>query len=142
MTQVDYITGLEVIDEHHSTFISIFNDISTLQNQDNNTNILPIIERLDNYAIKTFKKEEDLLKKAGFQDYEDHVLQHELFVSRVNHFKLQYNYNNSFLSKNIYHFLKKWLITHVLQADMKFISIVAEYQWLIKIQNQLPTNTK
>ena len=123
----NYNIGIELIDRQQEVFMSIFNDISKLQNQKVNGEIQSIIIRLENFCSNELKKEEELLSLAGFKNYEEHIEQHKLFISRVNHFKVEYDYNHAFLASNILHFLKKWLITHIFNKDKEFRELAFEY---------------
>ncbi len=105
------------MDAQRKVFMSIFNDVSNLQHDAEEKSLLSIIQRLREYADYNLKLSERLLEGCDETEREVQLFQNRLFLKRINAFQQEYEYGNHFLAKNILRFLKKWLVTDMLNAN-------------------------
>lgn len=148
----EYSVGLDEIDEQHKSLISIINKLEmvTLINPETagyNNQLMKILEELINYTVLHFATEELMMKMFDYQDFVEHKKGHDDFVNLVLDkktelekllkddagSKIQNNIKALQVgkgAKEIYDFLQKWLLTHIMKTDMKYTS------FFIKIQDK------
>lgn len=122
--------GIPILDEQHKTLFGIYFELDKLQQGDPVTakeKIWDIIQRLQAYTRYHFITEENLLRKASFQELEKHVQSHELFTRLMKQFTIELSYNNLFILENLVIFIKKWLMSHILKEDHKYMECVVQY---------------
>ncbi|PLB87048.1 hypothetical protein C0T31_02050 [Dysgonamonadaceae bacterium] len=130
LDDVDYLPfmfGIEKIDSDHRHLIGIFNRMSEKADQEESTDFIKIIDELEKYSNFHFANEETLMKKANFDEIEEHVIQHQIFRQKINDFKTSIQFGSSTLEVEIVVFLRKWLLKHIIECDAKYVSSIKEY---------------
>ncbi|MCW3786256.1 bacteriohemerythrin [Plebeiibacterium sediminum] len=127
---------IELIDQLHYAFIELMYEVEAIVNKNSQTSLQTIIIELEKYS-QSLKNEENLLRKAGFNDTDNHIIKHNHFYAKIKSFKHELTYNHSYLSINILNFLKKWLISHIIKEDKKYRIKVYEY---LNIKYNLKSN--
>lgn len=119
-----YSVNISKIDQQHSKFIDILNNLNmTLKKGEGREIIDRIIAELEDYADFHFKTEEDLFKKYDYPEYVEHKKEHDDFKKKVKEF-LEKSQNQKsgkvVLTIEISNFMLDWLINHILKSDKKF----------------------
>lgn len=119
-----YSVNISKIDQQHSKFIDILNNLNmTLKKGEGREIIDKIIAELEDYADFHFKTEEDLFKKYDYPEYVEHKKEHDDFKKKVKEF-LEKSQNQKsgkvVLTIEISNFMLDWLINHILKSDKKF----------------------
>ena len=130
LDDVDYLPfmfGSEKIDSDHRHLIGIFNRMSEKADQEGSTDFIKIIDELEKYSNFHFANEETLMKKANFDEIEEHVIQHQIFRQKIDAFKTSIQFGSSTLEVEIVVFLRKWLLKHTIECDAKYVSSIKEY---------------
>ena len=123
-----YMLDIAMIDNQHVKFFSLFDKLLELKQADNsNEQILEAIQELEKYTHNHFATEEALMRKAEAPDYELHVLQHQVFIAKIEDFKIAYSYNNSALLEQMIIFMRKWFLMHISEVDRKYVDPVKKY---------------
>ncbi|MGN0316556.1 MAG: bacteriohemerythrin [Lachnospira sp.] len=121
------ITGNNTIDEQHKELIKKISDlVTTCENGDGKVKAIKMLDYLTEYTNFHFSAEEELQKKAGYPDYDNHHAKHEEFKSTI---KELFDYldelegpNEDFVEK-VKTQVVDWLFRHIKSADRS----VAEY---------------
>lgn len=122
-----YKLGIPMIDRQHEQLFNIYDKLVSmydLEGRAYNEEIQSILHELEDYFKAHFKAEEELLKKSDYPDIEAHILEHESFIRRIDQFVLSYRSDNPSLGTNMLDFLKKWLVTHIMQTDLAYKEFV------------------
>lgn len=115
-----YLLGIPEIDRQHEKIFDIYDQIvnmSDLQEKYQDDEMKNILHELEDYLKIHFKSEEALLHKANYPNIEEHIIEHEMFIKKVDEFVLGYQANSPILLNNMLDFLKKWLVSHIMVTD-------------------------
>ncbi|MDB1124085.1 bacteriohemerythrin [Vibrio algarum] len=114
-------TGVVEIDQQHKHLIDLLNKVAgqvILKHSD--ISLDSLINELVNYAVYHFKCEEThwLAKLPSFPETEKHRDSHNLFITRIEEFKLSANITaeDQWL-EDMLSFLASWLASHILESD-------------------------
>lgn len=120
--------GIPIIDREHEGLIQTLNLLyqKTLSNEPAQT-LKPILESLIEYTVKHFKTEEDLFKKYGYESTVEHTNEHDNLKSQVVKFKEEFDQGNSHLGFELLDFLRKWLTSHILISDRKYVKFFKKF---------------
>ncbi len=121
------ITGNNTIDTQHKELIKKISDlIASCENGDGKVKAIQMLDYLEEYTNFHFSAEEELQKKSGYPDYENHHAKHEEFKNTI---KELFDYldelegpNKDFVDK-VQLQVVDWLFKHIKSADRS----VAEY---------------
>lgn len=120
--------GIPMIDKQHLNFFVLFDKLIELNNGANTyVELYKVIEELENYTNVHFKTEEALMRNANAPDYELHLVQHGIFIKKVEEFKIAYNYKNSVLQNQMIIFMRKWFLMHIAEVDGKYVETVQQF---------------
>ena len=124
-----YSLNIPMIDKQHMKFFKIFDKLMLLNKtfDINSNDINELIEELDKYTHVHFKTEEALMRKANAPEYEQHLLQHGIFINKVEEFKTAYGYGNTVLIDQMVIFMRKWFLMHISEVDSKYAESVQHY---------------
>ena len=115
-----YLLGIPMIDNQHKKFFVILDNLVTLNQKQEKSEMHSLINELQNYVIYHFKTEEDLMVKSQSPNIDLHVMEHELFRKKVEEFHHSYYNNNAELLNEMISFMRKWLIIHISGADAEY----------------------
>ncbi len=123
-----YLLDIPMIDKQHMMFFKIFDDLMVLnKGNDNYEKINDVILELEKYTHNHFSTEEALMRKANSPDMDLHIVQHQLFITKVEEFKIAYGYKNSILMEQMIVFMRKWFLMHISEVDGKYADPVKKY---------------
>ncbi len=113
--------GVAGIDEQHKKWVSAFNDlVESIDEQRGTTTIADTLAFMRRYAAEHFAFEEAYMNRHGYPDAEAHQACHmDLMATLV---KLESHQKSDALPESLDEvstFLGNWLITHILDTDMK-----------------------
>jgi hemerythrin len=113
--------GLEQIDNQHKQLINIINEltIAVEYNQPNSV-LLPIVDKLQEYANSHFKAEEDLFTTFNYPDRAVHEAEHATFIGSITYIRRQCEIIDASMSAKIRDFLLHWLCTHIKVNDKEY----------------------
>ncbi|MBF0351471.1 MAG: hemerythrin family protein [SAR324 cluster bacterium] len=116
------------IDEQHKKLINMINGLhDAMQLGDSKKVIEKILEGLAVYTVKHFGYEEELFRKYGYPQSEQHIREHQALVNQVVALQKRLSTEESFmLGVEILEFLKNWLINHIQGSDMKYSAFLVE----------------
>ena len=115
-----YLLGIPMIDNQHKNFFVILDNLETLNQKQEKSEMHSLINELQNYVIYHFKTEEDLMVKSQSPNIDLHVMEHELFRKKVEEFHHSYYNNNAELLNEMISFMRKWLLIHISGTDAEY----------------------
>lgn len=125
----DYVlsVGNDEIDEDHQRLIDLFNMLNHAVTEGGNQEYLAaVLEELINCTVWHFSHEERLMLKHGYEGMTEHREEHQELIKSVK--ELQHKIlqaGNAMVSDDL-EYLERWLTAHILSADMKLGSYLAE----------------
>ena len=116
-----FSVGVDQLDADHKQLINIINRVDAAQKA--NGSISWAIDELSDYARYHFKREERMMKDAGYTDQVDHRRRHKEFLEWLRSVQAtlkmmpdaQYH-----LGADVRDYLGRWLTEHILVEDMKY----------------------
>jgi hemerythrin len=122
-----YSIQINEIDDQHKVLVGMINDLhDAMKNAKSKEVTLDIINKMAEYTKFHFSTEEKYMKRFGYQDYEEHKMEHEKFVDKVLAFKTDYESGKAGISYDILNFLKDWLVGHIQGTDKKYAALFIE----------------
>ena len=115
-----YLLGIPMIDNQHKNFFVILDNLETLNQKQEKSEMHSLINELQNYVIYHFQTEEDLMVKSQSPNIDLHVMEHELFKKKVEEFHHSYYNNNVELLNEMISFMRKWLLIHIGGTDTEY----------------------
>lgn len=116
----DFGVGIAEIDEQHRGLIALINRVyaAVLEKADS-AEVEDIVHALEHYTVRHFADEERYMIHARYPKFGLHKAVHDQFIERVaaEKDKLKAGFP---LDIDIVHFLRDWLVNHILRMDKEF----------------------
>lgn len=117
----EYDTGNPEIDAQHRHLVDIINRFHDARQRGRGSRIMnEILNDLVGYTQEHFRDEERIMAAAGFDALETHQAQHRQLLQKIERFQYDFNQKGRRVSRDVDHFLKYWLTSHILQDDLAF----------------------
>jgi len=118
----EYYTGIAFVDEEHEELFRIANEAyEVLKDEflpDKFDNIVGIITRLKDYAIKHFADEEAYMQSIKYKRFLSHKIEHDDFIQKLEAIDFdQMDHNQTETLVELLEFLSDWLVHHILEKD-------------------------
>lgn len=121
-----YLIGLGEIDDQHKTLIDLMNALwQAISSNAGDMECKNVLAKLERYTITHFSAEETMMRTMGYPDFDGHQRAHKQFVERLQEEKRQIENGNK-LTLDILHFLKDWLVNHILVKDKAYAAFFAD----------------
>jgi hemerythrin len=98
--------------------ISILQD--SIPNRNGSQAIADVLKALVDYAKYHFPREEELMRKYKYIDYERHRAKHQEFIKQVSQILMRLKGDKEVTVYELISFLKKWVDDHLIIEDLKF----------------------
>jgi len=116
-----FLVGVEVFDNDHKYLVKLINNLhSGLMAGFGVSEMTFILDDLVRYTNVHFGREEALMRKHAYPDYEEHRGAHADLVRKLLDFQSQLASGKKVFSIELMSFLKDWLLTHILKTDMRY----------------------
>lgn len=116
-----YEVGIELIDHDHQKLVGLLNQVVSASHYNMGEGYVKgVIDELIEYTKYHFEREEELMRDNNWSDIDAHVKQHRAMVEQVETFSNKYTGDSDDqeeLSTEIHHFLKSWLLDHIVSTD-------------------------
>jgi hemerythrin-like metal-binding protein len=113
--------GLDPIDTQHKQLFNMINELYfAIESCQPNSVMLPIVDRLKEYANTHFKAEEEIFSKYDYPDRAEHESEHNKFKDSINYIRRQCELIDSLMSEKIRDFLINWLSNHIMTKDKEY----------------------
>ena len=122
------VIGIKSIDDDHKKLLNIINEFSEAIDGDTSKKEIEVLfDKLNIFVKEHFAREEILLNKSSYKDFDKHQQQHESFANKIPELKEKFfSKDDYFDQKELIIFLTDWLINHIVNEDMKYISCMRE----------------
>jgi hemerythrin len=110
--------GVEELDSQHEVLADLVNDLHrSIKLRDGGQAVREILYKLEDYSRIHFAVEESLMRILAYPGYQEHKSQHEVLVAQMSHLREKVSSGKQSISFELMHFLKSWLINHILVSD-------------------------
>ncbi|MFO8066212.1 MAG: bacteriohemerythrin [Bacteroidales bacterium] len=112
------------IDEQHKRFLDLVDDAQMKLDSSEFSDFNSIIKALEDYASYHFTFEEEVFEKSNFPNLTQHKQEHKQFIDKVRQLRLDLEYTNPLVAKKTIDFMRKWLISHIIKNDRKYLDYI------------------
>jgi hemerythrin len=114
--------GDREIDEQHHWLVEKVNSLyySLATRQDEDLGVTSINDLL-NYAWEHFETEENLFRRIGFPEAEEHIGEHQRFAEKVSDYRTRFIAGQKPVFPELLDFLSTWLTEHLRDMDRKYV---------------------
>ena len=118
-----YKVGHKIVDFDHMTLVNITNELFMRVDRGfSDEEIAQTISLLIDYVERHFEREEDLFKNSEYPDVDKHLAMHHDIKKTVKDIATIYKTKPDAININeVLEFLKKWLLNHIMKADVGYI---------------------
>ena len=111
--------GIKAIDDDHKRLLATINRLyKAIDSDANESELENIFSDLEKYVVEHFGREEALMKKCHYQDFDAHVQQHKAFASKVPALKAKLLNADSYrVAQEVSIYLTDWLLNHIVTED-------------------------
>lgn len=115
--------GVKALDDDHKKLVALLNELHEgILSGEPKPVLERVIERLVEYTIYHFGREEKLFTDAGFPAATEHKREHELLSRRARNLQSRFECGQSTqLSLEAMNFLKIWLTGHIMGNDKEYV---------------------
>jgi len=114
-------TGIEKIDNQHKVIIRLLNELyKIILDENGGGSIDNVINELVQYTDYHFGEEEKLFAKYKYIEEEQHKLEHQKFIDKINNIVKNEIKSEDFVAIELLNFLKDWLLEHIMVSDQKY----------------------
>jgi len=123
----EFSVSVEEIDEQHKKLVGLISRLFAVVSQtQGKKETESIIQELIAYTKYHFSTEEKYFKKFNYKYKDEHIKQHQGFVTKVTALKKKCMEDEIAARFELVDFLEDWLIHHVTGADRKYIKCFTE----------------
>lgn len=116
-----FSVGVPKFDEEHKILLDILNEMFIIVRDQKDINHLNVeIDKLIQYTQDHFANEEAAMEAVGYPALDNHKTIHVKLLEDVVLFKKQVEGGDKEATTNFYHFLRDWLLTHIVEEDMQY----------------------
>ena len=121
-----YSVKVPLIDEQHKKLFALINQLYDAMSKGKANDVVArVIGELVSYTKTHFGAEEKLLQSKNYPDLKAHQAQHRKFVEKVEQFQKEFAQGKITVSNEVMHFLRDWLVNHILKTDKQYSSFLA-----------------
>ena len=123
-----YNLGLDEIDEQHQSLLELINKAwRAIVRRSDQTVVMEVIDELERYTLAHFAAEETFMRVTGYPEFNTHKDEHNAFIDRVAQEKALARHTGG-LSLDLMHFLRDWLIDHIVVSDKAYAEFTRKNQ--------------
>ena len=107
------------VDADHKELFRLANCVLEIDQPRQDIEILKqLIYDLYDYVKFHFSREEDLMRKIGYPELEDHKQKHQFIIADMNHYLKRSHHLGEVLS-GFRQLVNRWVVTHIMEEDKK-----------------------
>ena len=126
----DYSVGIDKVDDEHKSLINKINALyEAVNNNEPEAKMLSLLDDLLDFGVYHFTEEEQLMRDAGYKDYDSHKAIHDTILDKLKGFHRRYTVSDNprRVGFELLVFLKAWLYKHIQFADKDYApSVIAK----------------
>ncbi|MBL7004708.1 MAG: bacteriohemerythrin [Gammaproteobacteria bacterium] len=117
----DLSVGIEDIDHDHKRLINLINNLQTaVLYPAGESYERQALKDLIDYTVYHFDREEELMQKYDYPDFDAHQQTHKNMIEKVNNYVDRYESDSEEAIGELLKFLKIWLIKHIAGTDQEY----------------------
>lgn len=117
----DFSVGVPQLDADHRTLFELAAILADASLPIPAQTVTTVLDALAEYTVAHFNREERYQEALGYPGLEGHRLQHRQLIERLDAFRARHAADPSRVDvTELRHFLRRWLVNHVLHEDMKY----------------------
>ena len=122
-----FSVGVSQFDDDHKILLGILNEMFIIVRDQKSLNHLSVeLDKLIQYSEEHFANEETAMEKVGYPALDNHKKVHGKLLEDVLQFKKRVDSGDTETATTIYHFLRDWLLTHIVEEDMLYKPFLAD----------------
>ncbi len=122
-----YSVRVKEIDNQHKRMIDYINLLeASTRDADPKELVGRILKGLMVYTIEHFTTEEDYFRKFNYEKTEEHIVEHQKLIMKLNNYVAQFEKDDAFNSDQFMSFLRDWLIDHIMGVDKEYMHCFAD----------------
>jgi hemerythrin len=123
----EYSIGIEYIDQDHKKLLHLLNQFSIAYDYAQCEEFeREALEDLVSYTKYHFKREEKLMEDYGYPELEEHQVEHQAMIDKVEEYVTIYNREGHDSLKQVTNLLTYWLINHIQESDKQYRDYLIE----------------
>jgi hemerythrin len=138
MTQIEKIewdpkfsVDVEEIDNFQKKMFEMFNELIDMKNMNEDAKAYTnLISDINDFGKLYFSKEEKLLKKRAYPDFESHSKSHRQFIRSVISLRRELAEDINNLTSDAIVELRDWMINHIETSDSLYIPFLRIHQYV------------
>ena len=116
----EFSLGMPEVDAQHKVLIDLINQVwISLVKKADHAQTVKIVEELEKYTLTHFTVEEIFMREIAYGQFVEHKKEHEKFIARVAQERAKI-VSGQPVTLDILHFLRDWLINHILVSDKHY----------------------
>ena len=126
--QPEFEVGIESIDADHKKLLSLINNLMAAV-YCNTGEIFErqVLREIADYAQYHFQREEELMQRFGYFDFDGHKAQHDQMADQIEVFLRRYDKDGRKSLKAVGEYLERWLLQHINGTDKKYVPLLREH---------------
>lgn len=122
--KTQYHLGLDEIDAQHKSLLELINRAwRAIVRRSDQSVVFALIEELEKHTLAHFAAEERFMRATDYPGFDDHHKEHNFFIARIAEERLR-SMKTGILSLDLMHFLRDWLIDHIVVLDKAYVDFV------------------
>jgi hemerythrin len=119
--------GIDIIDTDHKKLLGMINQLQTAAHYQTDESLIEsTLNDLIDYTKYHFSREEKLMLKNNYPDFETHKKQHDAMIKQVTKFINEYRIDKTRTIDNVILYLKTWLINHIHGSDQEYAPFIKD----------------
>ena len=113
--------NIQEVDEQHKVLVDLLNQLHhAIKDHRGKAASRHILDQLADYTRTHFLLEESLMRVLHYPGLEIHKQQHEDLIKQIQELQHKLDYENVTITFELLHFLKNWLVKHILGTDKHY----------------------
>lgn len=126
-----YSVDIEEIDDFQKKMLEMFNEIIDMKVEGTDAKAFAnLITDLNDYSKLYFSREEKILKKRGYPDFESHTKAHRQFIRSSISLRREIAEDDNNLTLEAILELRDWLINHIETSDSLYTPFLRIHQYI------------
>ncbi len=116
------------MNEQHKTLVQMINKAYVIvRNHREEAHLaLQFFYEVKEYALRHLQEEEALMERYEYPEFEEHKRAHGLFLRKLDEFQHRIALSDPTVIREIYAFLRYWMMEHTLEMDKRYGAFVRE----------------
>lgn len=117
-----YSVKVDQLDADHQQLFRLIDELyDAMKSGKGKSQVVDTVNRLKDYSVYHFKKEEEMLAKINYQGLAEQKAEHRKFIQKVDELQTKANQGGVMvLSVEVSNFMNEWLKSHIMSVDKEY----------------------